>query len=183
MSIFIIMFYLIEPYNAYQQPPKKKHPSEILEEERLFYQSLQEAENKKVNESLEANENPFTKDGRTFLLHKDDGNLPDSIAAHGRGPGYADYIFFNPNITLAFSSSVQSGHKPFQVTFFNQSFGDIGLIDYHWTFGDGGTSNAINPNHTYNTTGVFEVDLTGSAKSNGSIRSLLGVPNYISSSN
>ena len=36
-------FYLIEPYNAYQKPPKKKHWTEILEEEQMYYHMIEEA--------------------------------------------------------------------------------------------------------------------------------------------
>ncbi len=34
------MTYLIEPYNAYQKPPKKKHPTEYAEEEVLFIRTM-----------------------------------------------------------------------------------------------------------------------------------------------
>ena len=36
-------FYLIEPYNAYQKPAKKKHWTEILEEEQMYYHMIEEA--------------------------------------------------------------------------------------------------------------------------------------------
>ena len=68
------MVFLIEPFTPYQEPPRKKHWVEILEEEQLYYR-IQE-EQKQIEESLEANKNLFTKDARTFLLSKDDGDLP-----------------------------------------------------------------------------------------------------------
>jgi len=34
------MTYLIEPYNAYQKPAKKKHPTEYAEEEALFVRTM-----------------------------------------------------------------------------------------------------------------------------------------------
>ncbi|MDX2472204.1 MAG: endonuclease [Candidatus Krumholzibacteria bacterium] len=34
------------------------------------------------------------------------------------------------------------------------------IVSYAWTFGDGGTSTAANPNHTYAATGVYTVTLT-----------------------
>ncbi len=35
-----------------------------------------------------------------------------------------------------------------------------GISSYHWDFGDGGTSSAPNPSHTYTSTGTFPVTLT-----------------------
>lgn len=38
-------FYLIEPYNAYQKSARKKHWTEIAEEESLYYKMIQESLN------------------------------------------------------------------------------------------------------------------------------------------
>lgn len=43
-------------------------------------------------------------------------------------------------------------------TFYNASTG-FGTLKYKWRFGDGGTSNNLNPGHTYTTTGDFTVTL------------------------
>jgi Zn-dependent metalloprotease len=45
---------------------------------------------------------------------------------------------------------------PFTVTFNNTS---TNASTYTWTFGDGGTSTALNPTYTYNTLGVYTVKL------------------------
>lgn len=184
------MFYLIEPFNAYQQPPRKKHWMEVAEEERLFMLMVEEqrkaesVKQQKLAESLEANQNPFTKDAKTFLLNKDDGDMPSTIGHGGpaSGAGNPPYQFFNPHIILAFTSSVVSGHIPFSVHFTNLETGDIQFVNYKWDFGDGTTSTQTHPNHTYNKTGSFDVSLTGSAQSNAGIISFLRVNAYISSS-
>jgi hypothetical protein len=171
MKIFMNKMYLIEPYNAYQKPPKKKHWMEIVEEENLLHKMIQEQEN--------------AKDSGTWHLMKDTGDMPQMVPAPAAPPGAGsnpEYIFFNPNITLNFTSSVMSGHKPFSVSFINLTTGDIKYINYRWTFGDGASSTATNPTHTYTITGSFTVALTGSAQGNPSIVSYLGISNYISSS-
>ena len=43
------------------------------------------------------------------------------------------------------------------VNFTNSS---SGATSYSWTFGDGGTSTATNPSHTYNAAGTYTVELT-----------------------
>lgn len=58
----------------------------------------------------------------------------------------------------AFSASPTSGAAPLAVTFTNQSTGTI--TSYAWSFGDGGTSTAQNPSHTFTTPGVYTVTLT-----------------------
>ena len=59
----------------------------------------------------------------------------------------------------AFTSNVQSGTTPLTVQFTDQSTGTTPLT-YLWDFGDGGTSNAKNPSHTYATEGIYTVILT-----------------------
>lgn len=44
------------------------------------------------------------------------------------------------------------------VSFTNTSFGSN--LGYSWSFGDGGNSNQMNPNHTYTNTGLYNVCLT-----------------------
>ena len=61
--------------------------------------------------------------------------------------------------TANFTGSPTSGTWPLAVTFNNTSNG-TGPLTYAWTFGDGATSTAENPSHTYNTAGQFDVTLT-----------------------
>ncbi|MFH1687738.1 MAG: PKD domain-containing protein [bacterium] len=81
------------------------------------------------------------------------------------GPGGSDgetkngYITVNPCVTptAGFTGSPTSGDYPLSVNFTNSS---SGATSYSWTFGDGGTSTATNPSHTYTTAGTFTVILT-----------------------
>ena len=81
------------------------------------------------------------------------------------GPGGSDtntktnYITVTDgNMTADFSGTPTTGDAPLNVAFTDQSTGDI--TAWSWDFGDGGTSTAQNPNHTYNTAGVYTVSLT-----------------------
>ncbi|MCL6275682.1 PKD domain-containing protein, partial [Muricauda sp. 2012CJ35-5] len=54
-----------------------------------------------------------------------------------------------------------NGDAPLNVNFTgNSSVDDNGIVSYLWDFGDGTTSNAINPTHTYISSGVFNASLT-----------------------
>jgi len=60
--------------------------------------------------------------------------------------------------TAAFVGSPTSGTAPLTVQFTDQSTGSP--ASWSWTFGDGGTSSAQNPSHTYTTPGSYSVSLT-----------------------
>lgn len=57
-----------------------------------------------------------------------------------------------------FTADKRSGTKPLTVNFTDQSTGDV--TSWSWNFGDGGTSTARNPSHTYGSAGDFNVSLT-----------------------
>jgi gliding motility-associated-like protein len=65
------------------------------------------------------------------------------------------------------------------LNFFDQSFGDS--LKYKWEFGDGGTSFAQDPKHTYAATGVYPVKLTVYAPG-GCVDSLIKT-NYVTINN
>ncbi len=66
-------------------------------------------------------------------------------------------ITIRPKPAGAFSTlDTISCKAPHTVNFQNTS---VGGVSYNWNFGDGNTSNAANPVHTYNTTGNFTVTL------------------------
>lgn len=68
-------------------------------------------------------------------------------------------------VTAEFSSNIQSGNAPLQVTFTDQSTISSGSITgWVWNFGDGTTSNEQNPTHTYSSAGSYDVTLTASGK-------------------
>ena len=46
------------------------------------------------------------------------------------------------------------------VSFNNSSTDDKAVTSYNWSFGDGSTSTSVNPNHTYNAAGSYQVSLT-----------------------
>jgi PKD repeat protein len=57
-----------------------------------------------------------------------------------------------------FSGSPTSGTAPLAVQFTDSS--TLSPTSWSWTFGDGGTSTAQNPSHTYSAVGVYTVGLT-----------------------
>jgi PKD repeat protein len=66
-----------------------------------------------------------------------------------------------PNVS--FTATPTSGTAPLAVQFTDTSTG--GVTAWSWTFGDGGTSTAQNPSHTYTTPGTYSVSLTVSNSS------------------
>ncbi len=70
-----------------------------------------------------------------------------------------DYINIQlPNV--AFTANVREGCIPLAVQFTDQSSANSGIVGWDWDFGDGNTSTAQNPSHTYTTVGIFDVTLT-----------------------
>jgi PKD repeat protein len=69
-----------------------------------------------------------------------------SVAAGGTAP------------TAAFSGTPTSGTAPLDVSFTDAS--TDGPTSWSWSFGDGNTSTAQNPMHTYTTPGTYSVSLT-----------------------
>jgi PKD repeat protein len=62
-------------------------------------------------------------------------------------------------VSAGFTASPTSGVGPLQVSFVNESTGNLDTCT--WDFGDGGTSSdCLDPTHTYTATGVFTVSLT-----------------------
>jgi len=83
------------------------------------------------------------------------------------GPGGSDtetktdYITVGDGaITADFSGTPTSGDAPLEVTFTDASTGDV--ANWDWDFGDGNSSTAQNPTHTYNAAGTYSVTLTSS---------------------
>lgn len=68
-----------------------------------------------------------------------------------------NYIQILPKPATNFTaSSTSSCTSPFQVTFTNNTTNGV---SYEWNFGDGNTSIASNPTHTYNSSGSYTVRL------------------------
>src|SRR5699024_4823126 len=66
-----------------------------------------------------------------------------------------DYIYVGTSVT---DFEIPQGCASAALTFKNTSSPDP--ISSVWDFGDGGTSNKTNPQHTYNTAGTYTVRLT-----------------------
>jgi PKD repeat protein len=64
----------------------------------------------------------------------------------------------SPTAVANFSGTPTSGTAPLDVNFTDLSTGSP--TSWSWTFGDGGTSTARNPSHTYTTAGTYNVQLT-----------------------
>ena len=80
----------------------------------------------------------------------------------------------------AFTASPLTGAAPLQVNFTDASTGTI--TNYSWTFGDGNTSGAVSPTHTYSNAGVYSVTLTVSGPLGPSITNfmdLITVTNFV----
>jgi PKD repeat protein len=60
-------------------------------------------------------------------------------------------------VNASFRADPVSGFLPLQVNFTDSSQGQI--VAWAWTFGDGGSSTAQNPSHTFTTEGTFNVTL------------------------
>jgi len=76
---------------------------------------------------------------------------------------FIDQMYFEYETTpgppvAEFSGSPTSGPAPLDVSFTDLSTGDP--TSWAWTFGDGGTSTAQNPNYTYTANGTYTVSLT-----------------------
>jgi alpha-tubulin suppressor-like RCC1 family protein/PKD repeat protein len=65
-----------------------------------------------------------------------------------------------PTLSVASSASALSGNAPLTVSFTSTVTGGLAPVTYQWDFGDGGTSTASNPSHTFSTAGTFPVTLT-----------------------
>src|SRR5207247_1583984 len=66
----------------------------------------------------------------------------------------------SPPVAVA-SATPTSGTSPLAVNFSSagSSDSDGSIVAYDWDFGDGGTSTAANPSHTYNAAGTYTATL------------------------
>jgi PKD repeat protein len=74
--------------------------------------------------------------------------------------------------TAQFSGTPTSGQAPLAVQFTDSSTGSP--TSWSWDFGDGGTSNAQNPSHTYASAGVYDVTLTATNASGSDVETKTG---------
>lgn len=85
----------------------------------------------------------------------------DSIGALHLAYERGGALFYRNEVAppvASFAVSETSGEVPLTVSFTDMSTGVIG--SRLWSFGDGTTSTAVNPTHTYDTTGTYSVTLS-----------------------
>jgi gliding motility-associated-like protein len=69
------------------------------------------------------------------------------------------YVTISSGVSANFSNSAPAiCNPPVNINFQNLSTG-TGVLNYQWSFGDGGTSGLTNPSHTYNAPGSYTVQL------------------------
>jgi glucose/arabinose dehydrogenase/PKD repeat protein len=102
----------------------------------------------------------FGPDGALYVLDYGTGYFNgDANSALYR----IEYIAGGPRSPIAAASGTPtSGQAPLTVAFSSAGSSDPegGALTYSWTFGDGGTSTAANPSHTYTSNGNFTATLT-----------------------
>ncbi|MEM6342586.1 MAG: PKD domain-containing protein [Bacteroidota bacterium] len=72
---------------------------------------------------------------------------------------YTQNITVYPNPTVDFSADKTRGCAPDAITFTLNQLSGNALSSFFWDFGDGNTSTAANPTHTYATDGTYTVNL------------------------
>ena len=88
-------------------------------------------------------------------------SLTVTTAAGSDGETKSDYIVAVQPPAADFEGSPRTGDQPLTVQFSDLSTeGSAPITAWAWTFGDGGTSTAQNPSHTYLAAGTFAVALT-----------------------
>lgn len=152
------MYYLIEPYNAYQKPPKKKHWAEIAEEEELFFKIMeaqrQQQESQKINNTQNVALPQYSPQPPAQQVQ--DGQY----AAPAGGGGWVPNIELEKQEVASFAISPSSGYSPLTVTFTNNTRTPEDDT-FLWNFGTGSlTSTDTYPSPlTYLRTGSYVVTL------------------------
>ncbi len=65
-----------------------------------------------------------------------------------------------PSVCSTYFYFALADAPPLSVSFFDLSYSDATINDWHWDFGDGNHSSAADPNHVYATAGMYEISLT-----------------------
>jgi len=89
---------------------------------------------------------------------------PINIVVEDPASGYTDYQIIKLTVIAAeniidFSADDTSGVEPHDVSFTVET--TTSFDSFHWTFGNGDSSNDRNPSYTYHLPGIFDVTLTG----------------------
>ena len=108
---------------------------------------IRDSDSVDMNNATSTKQNVNSSSGIVVLAYNDSTHI---YWHHHEGPS---------GPTANFTGSPTSGTWPLAVSFNNTSNG-TGTLTYAWTFGDGATSTAENPSHTYTSAGQFDVTLT-----------------------
>ena len=170
-----MMPYLIEPYNAYQKPPKKKHWMEIAEEEALMARIIAEQLALQEAKSAQMTVNDSVLNGPSC-----DTLATPAIGA--AGGGIPPYAYFHPEQGgIGFTASPKTGPAYLVVQFTNTTPTQFGEVNtYNWSFGDGQTSTFQHPTHIFSNTQSYDIKL-GVTSSLGELTQSIYVA-YISAS-
>lgn len=185
------MIYLIEPYNAHQKPPRKKHWMEIAEEEALHQRIALEAEARNqvlrqsmleeaVRQHMALREASALKNNQNLALPQyapqpSSQQIQDATFAPpaGGGAGYeatqAALSKSEGSEVASFTYSPSSAVGPVRV-YFNNTSETPENDTFFWDFGTGSlTSNIIQPgSRLYTGTGSYTVTLQETS-SNGAM--------------
>jgi PKD repeat protein len=123
---------------------------------------------------------PLPNDVNVTYVHEGDWynftiTSPACYVCTDNGAGYGDVNCVPCGGT--FTSNVTCGTGTFDVLFHSSLLG-MNATGFYWEFGDGGNSTDENPVHTYNTTGMFDVNFKVIMDSGDS---WYNVSNYITS--
>jgi PKD repeat protein len=184
--------YLAEPYNAYAPKGKKKHWHQVIEEEALMariiaeQQARQQAEQQAIIQEAKSRTLPPQAPPESVPPIVGNTAGAGSAGEAGSAPGGGGMpvwdFWSGGNEIVNFSATpLPGGDAPLTVQFTNLT--PTPQFDtYTWNFGDGATSNDINPSHVYQSgsAGGYNVQLTASHEASPSVS--VSKAGYISSS-
>jgi len=115
------------------------------------------------------NDSDETVDALTNWWGDGSGPYQATTNAAGLGDPVSDNVLYDPwmtascepsSVSAAFAASARSGAPGLRVQFTDRSTSGCAITAWLWDFGDGGTSTAQNPVHTFLREGTFTVTMT-----------------------
>jgi PKD repeat protein len=103
--------------------------------------------------------NTFSTETRPYTFNRPGTYVVNLLAENGCSTASAEVtVVVDPQPTVAFTAANITGCQGLSVKFTNTS---TDAVSYTWNFGDGKTSNEVNPTHIYNSPpGLYTVSLT-----------------------
>ncbi len=83
-----------------------------------------------------------------------------TVSENGCTQNFVNNVMVNPMAHTSFTMGTQESCPPFQVDFGKAVHFSGNILSSAWTFGDGTTSNSLNPTHAYLSTGSYDVSVT-----------------------